>query len=232
MSCAGAVSVDVTGGTSRHLSTPKRLARVARLLPRPSRRSWRPDPAATHLSAFSEVMGPLPVHASVFSEATPPGRCVRSGKRGAASRRSSVSSRRLWGAHSSVVADSHDHRVDATIATVGGCRAKISACERNTGCSFSDALIPRSGRRPAVRELGSIVALVIGSQQTLPRGICATASWQCTRPAALARGRSFNAKAIVRSTVSRRAKHSSGLSIRRAIVITRSRRPHWARRPT
>ena len=29
--------------TSRHLSTPKRLARVARLLPRPSRRSWRPE---------------------------------------------------------------------------------------------------------------------------------------------------------------------------------------------
>ena len=66
-SCPGAGSVDVTGGTSRHLSTPKRLARVARLLPRPSRRSWRPDPAATHVSAFSEVMGPLPVHASVDS---------------------------------------------------------------------------------------------------------------------------------------------------------------------
>ena len=29
--------------TSRHLSTPKRLAQVARLLPRPSRRSWRPE---------------------------------------------------------------------------------------------------------------------------------------------------------------------------------------------
>jgi hypothetical protein len=36
----------------------------------------------------------------------------------AASRRSSVSSRRLWGAHSSVVAGSHDHAVDATIGTV------------------------------------------------------------------------------------------------------------------
>ena len=45
-----------------------------------------------------------------FSEATPPGRCVRSGKRGAASRRSPISSRRLWGADSSVVADSHDQR--------------------------------------------------------------------------------------------------------------------------
>ena len=67
MSCAGAGSVDVKARTSRHLSTPKRLARVARLLPRPSRRSWRPDPAATHLSAFSEVLGPLPVHASVDS---------------------------------------------------------------------------------------------------------------------------------------------------------------------
>ena len=45
-------------------------------------------------------------------------RCVRSAKSGAASRRSSVSSRRLWGAHSSVVTDSHDHAVDATIGTV------------------------------------------------------------------------------------------------------------------
>lgn len=35
--------------------------------PRPSRRRWRPDPAATHLCAFSEVLGPLPVHASVDS---------------------------------------------------------------------------------------------------------------------------------------------------------------------
>ena len=60
-------SVGVTGGTSRHLSTPKRLALAARLLPRPSRRSWGPDPAATHLSAFAEVMGPLPLHASVDS---------------------------------------------------------------------------------------------------------------------------------------------------------------------
>jgi hypothetical protein len=45
--------------TSRHLGAPKRLARVARLLARPSRRSWRRDPAATHLSPFSEVGGPF-----------------------------------------------------------------------------------------------------------------------------------------------------------------------------
>jgi hypothetical protein len=57
--------------------SPKRLARVARLLPRPSRRSWRPDPAATHLSAFSEVMGPPLVHPFCgFSEATPPDRAA------------------------------------------------------------------------------------------------------------------------------------------------------------
>ena len=37
-------------------------------------------------------------------------RFVRRGRRGAASRRSSVSSRRLWGAHSSVIAGGHDHR--------------------------------------------------------------------------------------------------------------------------
>ena len=62
-SCAGAVLWKSQARTSRHLTTPKRLARVARPLPRPSRRSWRPDPAATHLSAFSEVMRPLTVHA-------------------------------------------------------------------------------------------------------------------------------------------------------------------------
>jgi hypothetical protein len=38
VSCAGAGSVDLTAGTSTRLSTPKRLARVARLLPRPCRR--------------------------------------------------------------------------------------------------------------------------------------------------------------------------------------------------
>jgi hypothetical protein len=37
VSCAGAGSVGITGGTSRDLSTPKRPARVARPLPRPSR---------------------------------------------------------------------------------------------------------------------------------------------------------------------------------------------------
>jgi hypothetical protein len=83
--------------------------------PRRERRSWGPGPAATHLSAFSEVMGPLPVH---VSEATPAGHYARSGRRDAANPRSSVSSRRLWGAHSSVVAESHDHAVDGTIETV------------------------------------------------------------------------------------------------------------------
>jgi hypothetical protein len=79
------------------------------------RRSRRPDPAATHLSPLSELMRPLPVHAS---EATPAGRCARSGKRDAASRRSSFISRRLWGAHSSVITGSHDHAFDATVGTV------------------------------------------------------------------------------------------------------------------
>jgi hypothetical protein len=81
--------------------------------PRRERRSWGPGPAATHLSAFSEVMGPLPVH---VSEATPAGHYARSGRRDAANPRSSVSSRRLGGAHSSVVANSHDHTVDVTVA--------------------------------------------------------------------------------------------------------------------
>jgi len=89
------------------------------VLPRPSRRSWRPDPAATHLSAFSEVMGPLLVHPSADSPkprrqtALSPFREARPARR-----RSSLSSRRLWGAHSSVVANSRDHAVDVTVGTV------------------------------------------------------------------------------------------------------------------
>ena len=41
VSCAGAVLWKSQARTSRHLRTPNRLARIARLLPRPSRRSWR-----------------------------------------------------------------------------------------------------------------------------------------------------------------------------------------------
>ena len=68
MSCAGAGSVEVTGAD---VQAPQYAE-----TPRPSRPSPAPtlaaqletgDPAATHLSAFSEVMGPLPVHASVDS---------------------------------------------------------------------------------------------------------------------------------------------------------------------
>jgi len=111
--------VDLTSGTSRHLSTPKRLARVARLRPRPSRRSWRPDPAATHLSAFSEVMGPLLVHPSADSPKSRRHTALRPFREARpVSRRSSLSSRRLWGAHSSVVANSHDHAVDLTVGIV------------------------------------------------------------------------------------------------------------------
>jgi hypothetical protein len=75
--------------------------------PRPSR-PYRAPTLAAQLETGSrrdaplrvlEVMGPLPVHASADSpKPRAPGRCVRSRNRGAASRRSSVSSRRLWGA--------------------------------------------------------------------------------------------------------------------------------------
>ena len=90
---------DVKARTSRHLSAPKRVADVA-ASPRPSRRSWRPDPAATNLSVFSEVTGPLPVHVFLWilrSHGARP-RCVRSGKRGAGPA-ASASSRRSWRAH-------------------------------------------------------------------------------------------------------------------------------------
>ena len=80
VSCAGAGSVEVTGAD---VQAPQYAE-----TPRPSRPSPAPtlaaqletgDPAATHLSAFTEAMGPLPVH---VSEATPAGRCARSGRRG------------------------------------------------------------------------------------------------------------------------------------------------------
>ena len=80
-------------------SVRRNASRESPVLPRPSRRSWRPDPAATHLSAFSEVMGPLLVHPSADSPkprrqtALSPFREARPARR-----RSSLSSRRLWGA--------------------------------------------------------------------------------------------------------------------------------------
>ena len=83
MSCAGAGSVEVTGAD---VQAPQYAE-----TPRPSRPSPAPtlaaqletgDPAATHLSAFSEVMGPLPVHASVFrSHAGRPLRPFREARR-------------------------------------------------------------------------------------------------------------------------------------------------------
>jgi hypothetical protein len=66
---------------------------------------------------------------STFSAATPAGRYARSGRRDAANRRSSVSSRRLWEAHSSVVAESYDHAVDGTIVTVGQAIARSIAAK-------------------------------------------------------------------------------------------------------
>jgi hypothetical protein len=110
--------VDLTSGTSRHLSTPKRLARVARPAPTLAAQ-LAPRSRRDALSAFSKVMGPLLVHPSADSPkprrhtALSPFREARP-----ASRRSSLSNRRLWGAHSSVVANSHDHAVDPTVGIV------------------------------------------------------------------------------------------------------------------
>ena len=117
---------------------------------RPSRRSRRPDPAATHLSTLSEVMEPLLVHPSAdspkprrqtsprpFSEARP------------ASRRSSLSSRRLWGAHSSVVANSHDQRSRPDCRNRG-----IGVAERRPGgrllCSHCDRAVRSAPRAKAI----------------------------------------------------------------------------------
>jgi len=63
--------------TSRHLSPPKRLARVARLLPRTSRRSWRPEIPPRRTSPRSpKRRGHF---RSTFSEATPAGRFAATG---------------------------------------------------------------------------------------------------------------------------------------------------------
>jgi hypothetical protein len=82
VSCAGAVLWMSQARTSRHLSAPQRLARVARLVPRRSRRSWRPEIPPRRTSPRSlkcwAASGPrFRSHAA--------GRCARSGKRGAAS---------------------------------------------------------------------------------------------------------------------------------------------------
>jgi hypothetical protein len=54
---------------------------------------------------------------------------VRLGKRRAASRPSCISSRRLCAAHSSVVADSHDHAADAAIGSVAKRKLAPAAAE-------------------------------------------------------------------------------------------------------
>ena len=133
--------------------------------PRRERRSWGPGPAATHLSAFSEVMGPLPVH---VSEATPAGRYARSGRRDAANRRSSVSSRRLWEAHSSVVADSHDHALDATIVTVALRNRARPRLRRPTGTNAIERRAPEhDDRRDSDVANGVAVPLWCGQAKTI-----------------------------------------------------------------
>ena len=209
-------SVDVPGGTSRHLSTPKRPARVAPLLPRPSRRSWRPDPAATHLSAFSEVMEPLLVHPSAdspkprrqtsprpFSEARP------------ASRRSSLSSRRLWGAHSSVVANSHDQRSRPDCRN----RGKPITLVRAPGSSLSSNAPVSASENPA--STGSSTRGKGGP----PRGTVRRA-----------RGDAHLWRQAQRARVRGRAVHScwhgSGWSVRIAPVCAKNvRAPYVRRRP-
>ena len=63
-----------------------------------------------------------------------------SGRRDAASPRSSVSSRRLYGAHNSGITDGHGHAVGATIATVGGCctKARKDPCASDGGTTDRD----------------------------------------------------------------------------------------------
>ena len=63
--------------TSRHLSPPKRLPRVARLLPRTSRRSWRPEIPPRRTSPRSPKRRRH--FRSTFSEATPAGRFAATG---------------------------------------------------------------------------------------------------------------------------------------------------------
>jgi hypothetical protein len=156
-------SVEVTGADVQ--------APQAAETPRPSRPSPAPtlaaqletgDPAAAHLSALSEVTGPLPLHvpkprrqaASPLREARP------------ASRQSSLSSRRLWGAHSSVVANSHDHAVDLAVETVAKRRREAD------GSDCCSELIHRSAGvtagacwRPRLR--GCLLAHVSESQGAL-----------------------------------------------------------------
>ena len=80
-------------------------------------------------------MGPLLVHASADSPkprrhtALSPFREARPARR-----RSSLSSRRLWGAHSSVVANSRDHAVDVTVGTVANQESHARSKQQCDAC--------------------------------------------------------------------------------------------------
>jgi hypothetical protein len=106
------------------LSTPKRLAQVARLLPRPSRRSWRPEIPPRRTSPRS------PKRRGRFRSTFPkPRRQAASPLREARRREPAVVCQQpsLWGAHSSVVANSHDHAVDLSVETVAN---RSRRCQR------------------------------------------------------------------------------------------------------
>jgi hypothetical protein len=103
--------------------------------PRRERRGWGPDPAATHPSAFSEVIGPVPVH---VSEATPAGRYgpFREARRCesavACQQPSVVSSPQLRDRRGSRPRSRRDcrnrGRPVSTLERVSGCRLAVKRC--------------------------------------------------------------------------------------------------------
>ena len=93
------------------------------------------------------------------------------GRRDAASRRSSVSSRRLWGAHSSVVADSHDQRSRRDYRNRGQRHRRLAAvgtialrqCDRRAGGAVRGRRTAEFGRlreRRSAASLSPAVAFV------------------------------------------------------------------------
>jgi hypothetical protein len=101
-----------------------------------------------------------------------PRRCeIRpSGRRDAADPRSSVTSRRLWGAHSPVVAGGHDHAVDATIGTVANQQSHARSKQQYDGCRQPRVI--RLANRPGDAAVPQGAARLLGA-------------WQTTRPCAV-----------------------------------------------
>ena len=172
-------------------------------------------------------MGPLLVHASADSPkprrqtALSPFREARPARR-----RSSLSSRRLWGAHSSVVANSRDHAVDVTVGTVANHSSRVEpadACFRDCiGAAWqlltvAPTLRPRRGTC-VWRRLLPVIRAKVGKHWTVraPLMLCLSKQCCCTSTPTSSRTDSRTAPAMQPSRPRRRGDWLSSKALWRA----------------